>query len=71
VITDLPAGEHEFKIYHESNPRLHGGRLTVTIEPGDNEQTIEVSPAELQAGLGGPRPNTKTILLSELGTRGR
>jgi plastocyanin len=71
VITDLPAGEHEFKIYHESNPRLHGGRLTVTIEPGDNEQTIEVSPAELQAGLGGPRPDTKTILLSELGSRDR
>jgi hypothetical protein len=68
-ITDLPVGEHEFKIWHEANDKLRGGRLTVVIDPGDNEKTIEVGPSDLQAGLN--TPQSGSVLLSRRDAAGR
>ena len=49
-IKDLPAGKHEFKVWHESAGPSGGlleKSLTVTIKPGDNELTIPVSLSQL------------------------
>ncbi len=45
-IKDLPAGKHEFKVWHEVGTFLEKS-LVVTIKPGDNEITIKVSAAKL------------------------
>ena len=46
-IKDLPAGKHEFKVWHEVGGLLRKGSLVVTIKPGDNELTIKVTPSQL------------------------
>jgi plastocyanin len=49
-IKDLPAGKHELKVWHESAGPAGGlleKALVVTIKPGDNELTINVSPTQL------------------------
>jgi plastocyanin len=49
-IKDLPAGKHEFKVWHESAGPSGGlleKALVVTIKPGDNDLTINVSPSQL------------------------
>lgn len=40
-IKDLPAGKHEFKVWHEVGKMVEKS-LVVTIKPGDNEVTINV-----------------------------
>ena len=45
-IRDLPAGKHEFKVWHEVGKMLEKS-LVVTIKPGDNEITVKVAPAKL------------------------
>ena len=45
-IKDLPAGQHEFKVWHEAGGVLEKS-LAVTIKPGDNELTVKVSPSQL------------------------
>lgn len=46
-IKDLPAGKHEFKVWHEAGGLLEKA-LVVTIKPGDNDPlTIKVSPSQL------------------------
>lgn len=45
-IKDLPAGKHEFKVWHEAGGLLEKA-LVVTIKPGDNDLTIKVKPAQL------------------------
>ena len=45
-IKDLPAGQHEFKVWHEAGGLLEKG-LIVAIKPGDNELTVKVSPSQL------------------------
>ena len=45
-IKDLPAGKHEFKVWHEVGGLLEKA-LLVTIKPGDNELTIKVTPSQL------------------------
>jgi plastocyanin len=45
-IKDLPAGKHEFKVWHESGGMLEKS-LAVTVNPGDNELTIKVTPSQL------------------------
>ena len=45
-IKDLPAGKHEFKVWHETGGLLEKA-LVVTIKPGDNDLTINVSPSQL------------------------
>ena len=45
-IKDLPAGKHEFKVWHEVGGMLEKA-LVVTIKPGDNELTIKVSSSQL------------------------
>lgn len=45
-IKDLPAGKHEFKVWHEVGKVLEKS-LVVTIKPGDNEITIKVAPSKL------------------------
>lgn len=47
-IKDLPAGKHEFKVWHEAGGLIEKA-LVVTIKPGDNDPlTIKVSPAQLK-----------------------
>jgi hypothetical protein len=45
-IKDLPAGKHEFKVWHEVGKMLEKS-LVVTIKPGDNEITIKVAASKL------------------------
>lgn len=45
-IKDLPAGKHEFKVWHEAGGLLEKA-LVVNIKPGDNELTIKVSASQL------------------------
>jgi plastocyanin len=45
-IKDLPAGKHEFKVWHEAAGLIEKG-LVVTIQPGDNELPIKVSSSQL------------------------
>ena len=45
-IKDLPAGKHEFKVWHEAGGLLEKS-LVVMVKPGDNELTIKVSPSQL------------------------
>ena len=45
-IKDLPAGKHEFKVWHEAGGLLDKG-LVVNIKAGDNEQNITVSAGQL------------------------
>lgn len=45
-IKDLPAGKHEFKIWHEAAGMLEKA-LVVTIKPGDNELAFKVTPSQL------------------------
>lgn len=45
-IKDLPAGKHEFKVWHEVGGFLEKS-MAVTVKPGDNEFTITVSPSKL------------------------
>ena len=45
-IKDLPAGKHEFKIWHEVGGLLEKS-LVVTIKPGDNELTYKVKPSQV------------------------
>ncbi|WP_397571150.1 hypothetical protein [Schlesneria sp. T3-172] len=46
-IKDLPAGKHEFKIWHEAGGMLDKAHV-VTIKPGDdNELTFKVTPSQL------------------------
>lgn len=45
-IKDLPAGKHEFKVWHEAGGLIEKA-LVVTIKPGDNELNIKVSPSQL------------------------
>jgi plastocyanin len=45
-IKDLPAGKHEFKVWHEAGGLLDKA-LIVTVKPGDNELMIKVSPSQL------------------------
>lgn len=45
-IKDLPAGKHEFKVWHETGKLLEKA-LVVTIKPGDNELKIKVTPSQL------------------------
>lgn len=46
-IKDLPAGKHEFKVWHEAGKLLEKA-LVVTVKPGDNDPlTIKVSPSQL------------------------
>jgi plastocyanin len=40
-IKDLPAGKHEFKVWHEAGKMVEKA-FVVTIKPGDNEVTINV-----------------------------
>ncbi len=46
-IKDLPAGKHEFKVWHEAGDFLEKS-LVVTIKPGDNELTITVPASKLK-----------------------
>lgn len=46
-IKDLPAGKHEFKVWHEVGKMIEKSYV-VTIKPGDNEVTIKVSPSKLE-----------------------
>ncbi|WP_166821608.1 carboxypeptidase regulatory-like domain-containing protein [Thalassoroseus pseudoceratinae] len=61
TIADLPAGDYEFKVWHEAKGWIHRG-LEVTITGGDNTQTIDVSAGELLGAFEGPKP--RTVLLS-------
>jgi plastocyanin len=45
-IKDIPAGKHEFKVWHETGGLLEKG-LVVTVKPGDNDLSIKVSPSQL------------------------
>ncbi len=45
-IKDLPAGKHEFKVWHEAGGLLEKS-LVVTVKPGDNELPIKVTPSQL------------------------
>ncbi len=45
-IKDLPAGKHEFKIWHEVGGLLEKS-LVVTIKPGDNDLTYKVKPSQV------------------------
>lgn len=45
-IKDLPAGKHEFKVWHEVGKMLEKS-FVVTVKPGDNEVVIKVSAAKL------------------------
>ena len=45
-IKDLPAGKHEFKVWHEVGKMLEKS-LVVTIKPGDNEITVKVAASKL------------------------
>jgi hypothetical protein len=45
-IKDLPAGKHEFKVWHEAGKFVEKA-LVVTINPGDNEVTINVPASKL------------------------
>jgi hypothetical protein len=45
-IKDLPAGKHEFKVWHEVGKFVEKA-LVVTVKPGDNEITIKVAPSKL------------------------
>ena len=45
-IKDLPAGKHEFKVWHEAGEMVEKA-LVVTIKPGDNEVTIKVPASKL------------------------
>ena len=45
-IKDLPAGKHEFKVWHEAGKMVEKA-LVVTIKPGDNEVTIKVPASKL------------------------
>lgn len=45
-IKDLPAGKHEFKVWHEAGGLLEKG-LVINIKPGDNEQNLTVSAAQV------------------------
>ena len=45
-IKDLPAGRHEFKVWHEAGKFVEKA-LVVTIKPGDNEITIKVPASKL------------------------
>lgn len=45
-IKDIPAGKHEFKVWHEAGGLLEKA-LVVTIKPGDNELPIKVTPSQL------------------------
>ena len=45
-IKDLPAGKHEFKVWHEVGKMLEKS-LVVEIKPGDNEITIKVAASKL------------------------
>ncbi len=45
-IKDLPAGKHEFKVWHEVGKMVEKA-LVVTIKPGDNEVTIKVPASKL------------------------
>ncbi|WP_157606237.1 hypothetical protein [Schlesneria paludicola] len=46
-IQNLPAGKHEFKVWHEAGGLLEKA-LVVTIKPGENDPlTIKVSPSQL------------------------
>jgi hypothetical protein len=45
-IKDLPAGKHEFKVWHEVGKMVEKA-LVVTIKPGDNEITIKVPASKL------------------------
>lgn len=45
-IKDLPAGKHEFKVWHEVGKMLEKS-LVVVVKPGDNEITIKVAPSKL------------------------
>ncbi len=59
-IPDLPAGEHEFQVWHEGRKLLEH---TVTIAPDETvEETISVSAASLAAIPPNPRP--RTVVLS-------
>jgi hypothetical protein len=45
-IKDLPAGKHEFKVWHEVGKMLEKS-FVVTVKPGDNEVTIKVAASKL------------------------
>lgn len=45
-IKDLPAGKHEFKVWHEAGEMIEKA-FAVTIKPGDNEVTINVPASKL------------------------
>jgi hypothetical protein len=45
-IQGLPAGKHEFKVWHEAGQFLEKS-LSVTIKPGDNDITIKVPASKL------------------------
>ncbi len=45
-IKDLPAGKHEFKVWHEAGKMVEKA-FVVTIKPGDNEVTIKVPASKL------------------------
>ncbi|MBC8116039.1 MAG: hypothetical protein H7062_16755 [Candidatus Saccharimonas sp.] len=45
-IKDLPAGKHEFKVWHEAGKMVEKA-FVVTIKPGDNEVTINVPASKL------------------------
>ena len=45
-IKDLPAGKHEFKVWHEVGKMVEKA-FVVTIKPGDNEVTINVPASKL------------------------
>jgi len=45
-IKDLPAGKHEFKVWHEAGGLIEKS-LVVTVKPGENELNIKVSPSQL------------------------
>lgn len=61
TIADIPAGDYEFKVWHEAKGWIHRG-LEVTIAAGDNTQTIDISAGELLGAFEGPKP--RTVLLS-------
>ena len=45
-IKDLPAGKHEFKVWHEAGKMVEKA-FQVTIKPGDNAVTINVPASKL------------------------
>lgn len=45
-IKDLPAGKHEFRVWHEIGKMLEKS-FVVTVKPGDNEVTIKVPASKL------------------------